>query len=30
MSAKEYMNRIREVIGSLEDTSLAAIEEAAA
>jgi uncharacterized phosphosugar-binding protein len=29
MSAKEYMNRIREVIGSLEDTSLAAIEEAA-
>jgi len=30
MSAKEYMNRIRDVIGALEDTSLAAIEEAAA
>ena len=29
MSAKEYMNRIREVIGGLEDTSLAAIKEAA-
>jgi uncharacterized phosphosugar-binding protein len=29
MSATEYMNRIRDVIGALEDTSLAAIEEAA-
>lgn len=29
MSAKEYMNQIKDMIGDLEDTSMAAIEEAA-